>query len=125
MKKVRYIKSESPLIVQKRAFCVEIVSLAHGILASRSHILKKFRGKKRYFRNLWEEVNTFDLQLEHDSCVYFWHTHLDFFGVGKIRREHIKAFKDLIVLHQFDISYDQSECEEVYYIQSKEQGIRV
>ncbi|MDF2001138.1 MULTISPECIES: hypothetical protein [Bacillus] len=44
--------------------------------------MKKFRGKKRYFRNMWEEVNN-------------------------------------------DVSYDQSECEEVYYIQSKEQGIRL
>ncbi|RAP25153.1 hypothetical protein C2W59_00115 [Bacillus pumilus] len=35
------------------------------------------------------------------------------------------TFKDLIDLHQFDVFYDQSECEEVYYIQSKEQGIRV
>ncbi|PYH26470.1 hypothetical protein US8_03099 [Bacillus altitudinis] len=31
---------------------------------------------------------------------------LIFFVVGKIRREHIKAFKDLIALHQFDVSYD-------------------
>ncbi|MCY7565756.1 hypothetical protein P9186_19680 [Bacillus safensis] len=141
---------------------------------------------------MWEEVNTCDLKLDRDSWFYFWHTHLDFFGVGenslKIRREHIKAhivlyhrllkqlesfekpyqtwicihehdpgldavyvhtpnpydsyfphkveelewncklphtFKDLIDLHQFDVSYDQSECGEVYYIQSKEQGIRL
>ncbi|MCZ2738136.1 hypothetical protein [Bacillus safensis] len=154
--------------------------------------MKKFRGKKRYFRNMWEEVNTHQLTLDHDSWFSFSHTHLDFFGVGenslKIRREHIKAhialyhrllkqlegfekpyqtlicihendpgldavyvhtpnpydsyfphkveglerncklphtFKDLIDLHQFDVSYDQSECGEVYYIQSKEQGIRL
>ncbi|APT47949.1 hypothetical protein [Bacillus safensis] len=154
--------------------------------------MKKFRGKKRYFRHMWEEVNTCDLKLDRGSWFYFWHTHLDFFGVGenslKIRREHIKAhialyhrllkqlesfekpyqtwicihehdpgldavyvhtpnpydsyfphkveelerncklphtFKDLIDLHQFDVSYDQSECGEVYYIQSKEQGIRL
>lgn len=57
--------------------------------------MKKFRGKKRYFRNMWEELNTCDLKLDHDSWFYFWHTHLDFFGAGehtlKIRREHIKA----------------------------------
>ncbi|PRO42820.1 hypothetical protein [Bacillus sp. LLTC93] len=154
--------------------------------------MKKFRGKKRYFRNLWKEVNTFDLQLDHDYWFDFFHTHLDFFGVGKnslkIRREHIKAhialynrllkqleafekpyqtwiciheqdpmldavyvhspnpndddfphklelletncklphtFKDLVDLHQFEVSYYQSEGEEVYYIQSKEQGIRL
>lgn len=48
--------------------------------------MKKFRGKKRYFRNLWEEVNTFDLQLDHDSWVYFWHTHLDFFWSRKNKK---------------------------------------
>ncbi|MFW0807624.1 hypothetical protein [Bacillus pumilus] len=57
--------------------------------------MKKFGGKKRYFRNMWEEVNTCDLKLDQDSWFYFWHTHLDFFGVGenslKIRREHIKG----------------------------------
>lgn len=41
-------------------------------------MLKKFRGKKRYFRNLWEEVNTFDLQLDPDDWFDFFHTHLDF-----------------------------------------------
>lgn len=163
-----------------------------GILADGGYVLKKFRGKKRYFRNMWEEVNTCGLKLDRDLWFYFWHTHLDFFGVGenslKIRREHIKAhialyhrrlkqlesfekpyqtwicihehapgldavyvhtpnpydsyfphkveeleqncklphtFKDLIELHPFDVSYDQSECGEVYYIQSKEQGIRL
>ncbi|MGG1960133.1 hypothetical protein ABFY43_03135 [Bacillus pumilus] len=35
------------------------------------------------------------------------------------------TFKDLIDHHQFDISYGQSECEEVYNIQLKEQGIRL
>ncbi|MGN7940461.1 hypothetical protein [Virgibacillus sp. 6R] len=57
--------------------------------------MKKFRGKNRYFRNLWKEVETFDLQLDEESWFDFWHIHLDFFGVGKyslkIRREHIKA----------------------------------
>jgi hypothetical protein len=57
--------------------------------------LKKLRGKKRYFRKLWEEVNTCDLKLDNESWFDFWHVHLDFFGVGenslKIRREHIKA----------------------------------
>ncbi|MED0800993.1 hypothetical protein NST32_11865 [Bacillus sp. FSL L8-0215] len=66
-----------------------------GILADGGYVLKKFRGKKRYFRHMWEEVNTCDLKLVRDSWFYFWHTHLDFFGVGgnslKIRREHIKA----------------------------------
>lgn len=33
------------------------------------------------------------------------------------------TFKDLVDLHQFDVSCYRSECEEVYYIQSKAQGI--
>jgi len=154
--------------------------------------LKKFRGKNRYFRNLWREVETCDLQLDTNSWFHFWHTHLDFFGVGKnslkIRREHIKAhlalynkllkqletfekpyqswiciheedpisdavyiytpnpnddyfphkinelnwnciipstFKDLINLDKFNVGYYKSEFEEVYYKQSKEQGIKL
>jgi hypothetical protein len=167
-------------------------SVFDGSLAVRRYILKKLRGKKRYFRNLWEEVNTCDLKLDNDSWFDFWHTHLDFFGVGennlKIRREHIKAhvalynrllkqlegfekpyqtwiciheqdpisdavyvhtpnpndnyfphkieelewncklpntFKDLIDPHKFDVAYYKSEYEEIYFIQSKEQGIRL
>ncbi|MBU8785510.1 MULTISPECIES: hypothetical protein [Bacillus] len=154
--------------------------------------MKKLRGKKRYFRNLWEEVNSYDLKLDHESWFDFWHIHLDFFGFGnnskKIRREHIKAhvalynrllqqleafdmpyqtwicihekdsfsdavyvhtpnpnddyfphqieelewncklpnaFKDLIDLDQFDVAYYKSKYEEVYFIQSKEQGIKL
>ncbi len=154
--------------------------------------MKKFRGKKRYFRNLWEEVNTYDLKLNNEAYFDFWHNHLDFIGVGesslKIRREHIKAhialydrllkqleefkkpyqswicihendpmsdavyihtsnpnndyfphkmndldwhsnipnaFKDLLDLYKFNVAYYKSEHEEVYYIQAKEQGIKL
>jgi len=60
-------------------------------------ILKKFRGKKRYFRNLWGEVTAeqYDLDFGKEGWFDMWHTHLDFYGHGnnslKIRREHIKA----------------------------------
>ena len=59
--------------------------------------MKKFRGKRRYFRNLWKStaVVQYDLDFGYDGWFDVWHTHLDFFGVGnnslKIRREHIKA----------------------------------
>jgi hypothetical protein len=59
--------------------------------------LKKFRGKKRYLRNLWREaiVEGYDLDFSQDGWFDLWHTHLDFYGRGnssvKIRREHIKA----------------------------------
>jgi hypothetical protein len=59
--------------------------------------LKKFRGKRRYFRNLWRTVAVEhnDLDFGNEGWFDLWHTHLDFFGVGnnslKIRREHIKA----------------------------------
>lgn len=46
--------------------------------------MKKFRGKKRYFRNLWEEVNTFDLQLDHDYWFDFFIPILIFGVLGKI-----------------------------------------
>jgi hypothetical protein len=59
--------------------------------------VKKFRGKRRYFRNLWRAVTTahFDLDFGNEGWFDLWHTHLDFFSVGnislKVRREHIKA----------------------------------
>ena len=59
--------------------------------------MKKFRGKRRYFRNLQKEAATEHLRLDFakDSWFDLWHTHLDFWGHGnrsiKIRREHIKA----------------------------------
>jgi hypothetical protein len=151
--------------------------------------LRKFRGKRRYFRNLWREVESFDLKLDSPSQFDLWHIHLDFFGLGKnslkVRREHIKAhvalyhrlmkqledyaypyqvwiciyedepisdavyihspsnndyfphqvqglerdvklpntFCDLIDLHIFQVAYRKSDYEEIYFIQSKEQGI--
>ncbi|CAM4030975.1 hypothetical protein [Lederbergia lenta] len=59
--------------------------------------MKKFRGKKRYFRNIWQEstVEQYDLDFGKEGWFDFWHIHLDFYGYGnnslKIRREHIKA----------------------------------
>ena len=57
--------------------------------------MKKFRGKKRYFRNLWREVNNVNLKLDDEYWFDLWHTHLDFWGRGKlgskIRKEHITA----------------------------------
>jgi len=59
--------------------------------------LKKFRGKKRYFRNLWRETKAelYNLDFGKEGWFDLWHTHLDFYGVGnnslKIKREHIKA----------------------------------
>lgn len=59
--------------------------------------MKKFRGKKRYFRNLWREpkAELYNLDFGKEDWFDLWHTHLDFYGVGnnslKIKREHIKA----------------------------------
>lgn len=59
------------------------------------HLLKKFRGKKRYFRKLWSSVENFQAHVDDDSWYDYWHRHLDFWGLGndslKIRRAHIKA----------------------------------
>ncbi|RHW43346.1 hypothetical protein D1B31_01370 [Neobacillus notoginsengisoli] len=59
--------------------------------------MEKFRGKKRYFSNLWRQTNVeeYDLDFGDEGWFDLWHTHLDFLGYGnnslKIRREHIKA----------------------------------
>jgi hypothetical protein len=59
--------------------------------------LKKFRGKRRYFRNLSREValETCKLQFDKDAWFDLWHNHLDFSGYGndslRIRRKHIQA----------------------------------
>lgn len=73
-------------------------------------ILKKFRGKKRYFRNLWRETTAeqYDLDFRKEGWFDLWHTHLDFYGFGnnklKIRKEHIKAHLALYnsLLEKFD-----------------------
>ena len=58
--------------------------------------MKKFRGKKRYFKNMWKMVYSDQLELDIESWFDFYHIHLDWYGVGneniKIRREHIKAY---------------------------------
>ncbi|MGE6376464.1 hypothetical protein [Peribacillus muralis] len=58
--------------------------------------MKKFRGKRRYFRDLRElSVEQYNLNFGQEGWFDTWHTHLDFYGFGnnsvKIRREHIKA----------------------------------
>lgn len=57
--------------------------------------MKKFRGKKRYFRNLWKEIYTLNIRSDKEAWFDFWHIHLDFCGIGnhnlRVRREHIKA----------------------------------
>lgn len=86
---------------------------------SRRLTLKKFRGKKRYFRNLWRKVDFFNLEIDNESWFYFWHIHLDFYGVGnqslKVRREHIKAQlilyeKLLKELESFQVPYQSWIC---------------
>lgn len=64
--------------------------------------MKKFRGKRRYFRNLemQEQVEEHDLDFGKDSWFDYWHTHLDWYGYGndsmKIRRQHTKSFLRLL-----------------------------
>ncbi|WP_339147156.1 MULTISPECIES: hypothetical protein [unclassified Sutcliffiella] len=76
--------------------------------------MKKFRGKKRYFNNIWKQVNSVQLDLNNESWFDFYHIHLDWYGVGnesvKIRREHIKAYLALYerLLNQL------KECEGPY-----------
>lgn len=59
--------------------------------------MKKFRGKRRYFRNLWNSTapEHHDVDFGSEGWFNLWHTHLDFYGLGnislKIRKEHIRA----------------------------------
>lgn len=57
--------------------------------------MKKFRGKKRYFKNIRSFADHFQLNVEEDAWYDFWHMHLDIWGLGnhspKIRREHVRA----------------------------------
>lgn len=70
--------------------------------------LKKFRGKRRYFRNMWSKIDRYDLDLEEDMWFAYTHHHLDFYGYGKDsgkqRREHIKGHLALLdrVLEQLE-----------------------
>lgn len=63
--------------------------------------MKKFRGKRRYFRNLKKDslADSYNLDFGKDGWFDVWHTHLDFCGRGenslKMRREHITAHMSL------------------------------
>lgn len=64
--------------------------------------MKKFRGKRRYFRQLeakqYSEAHNLDFSP--DSWFDFWHVHLDFHGYGndhlKVRKAHIRALFHLM-----------------------------
>lgn len=65
--------------------------------------MKKFRGKKRYFRNLEKEASleAHDLDFSDASWFDFWHTHLDFYGRGnesvRYRKFHLQASYHLMM----------------------------
>lgn len=56
---------------------------------------KKFRGKRRYFRNVLKEAQTFSIQPSEDRWFDLWHYHADWPGWGnlrwKYRRQHLEA----------------------------------
>ncbi len=58
--------------------------------------MKKFRGKRRYFKNLELEFNSFSSPAYIDPDVWFndWHEHPDFSGYGnaslRIRKAHLR-----------------------------------
>ncbi|ACB60798.1 hypothetical protein Exig_1326 [Exiguobacterium sibiricum 255-15] len=64
--------------------------------------MKKFRGKRRYFRNLQKEqqLSAYPLDFSPDSWFNFWHVHLDFDGRGnghlKMRKAHVQALFHLM-----------------------------
>ena len=46
--------------------------------------MKKFRGKRRYFRFMWSEIRAYDLEIiDEDMWFAFKHHHLDFLATGE------------------------------------------
>ncbi|WP_043933267.1 hypothetical protein [Bacillus sp. EB01] len=96
--------------------------------------MKKFRGKRRYFRNLFRGVELEPTKLQFDDDAWFdlWHSHLDFNGYGNsslsMRRQHIIAHialyrKILRKLETFKNPYqswilidDQDACRDAVFI---------
>jgi hypothetical protein len=70
--------------------------------------LKKFRGQKRYYRNLELNADKFILDLSEDCWYDMWHTHIDWRGYSEIswkhHRLHIK-----ILLEMFNKALNQLE----------------
>ena len=58
--------------------------------------MKKFRGKKRYYKNLLnKDLDVYFGNLDFDSWFDFWHDHPDWYGYGnfswKQRKQHLEA----------------------------------
>ena len=72
--------------------------------------MRKFRGKRRYFRYMWTKIEETDIATDAESWYSFSHTHLDFWGYGinsgKLRRAHVKGHLALLdkVIEQFEQS---------------------
>lgn len=72
--------------------------------------MKKFRGKRRYFRMMWAQIAETHIDTSDDSWYAFSHIHLDFSGYGihsgKLRRQHVKGHLALLdkVVEQFEQS---------------------
>jgi len=66
--------------------------------------MKKFRGKRRYFKDLKIHRDSFELSFEKDSWFDFWHTHYDWDGLGnnkwKMRRPHLDVLFNHFSLYQ-------------------------
>lgn len=72
--------------------------------------MKKFRGIRRYFRQMWAQIAETDYDTSAESWYAFSHTHLDFWGYGKasgkLRREYVKGHLALLdkAIEQFEQS---------------------
>lgn len=70
---------------------------------------KKFRGKKRYFKNLVNEANNFSPSLENDDWYDMWHYHADWKGYGNFNwKFRLKHIENLCVIFQKFVSELQS-----------------
>lgn len=60
--------------------------------------IPKFRGKRRYFRNLYKRVSTY--KVPSSSWFNLWHYHVDWYGrsviSGRSKRQHEEALRILL-----------------------------
>ncbi|WP_050677798.1 hypothetical protein [Exiguobacterium acetylicum] len=82
--------------------------------------MKKFRGKRRYFKNLELEFKSFSSPAYIDPDDWFndWHTHPDFYGHGnaslRIRKAHLRIA--ISAMQDMRQKLEQKQIEHQVYI---------
>ncbi|CAA6813935.1 MAG: Unknown protein [uncultured Campylobacterales bacterium] len=61
--------------------------------------MKKFRGKKRYYKNLFnKDLDRYFNHLNFDSWFDLWHDHIDWCGYGNISWKHYKQHLEVLLV---------------------------